>query len=97
MVMELVGHLNINQTPKIVYFDSNGLPPPSEFVNYMKIEILYSTYNIQKDEKFICGHLCLSFLYEIVYTKKEIMQILINFFSYKNDFSKYIWWSINFK
>ena len=76
---------------KIVYFDSYGLPPPSEFDNYMKRDIFYSTFNIQKDEKFICGHLCLAFLYQIVYLKKEIMQILLNLFSYKNEWSKYIW------
>ena len=70
--MELIGHLGINQIRKyIVYFDSYGLPPPSEFDNYMKIDILYSTFNIQKDEKFICGHLYLAFLCEIVYLKRK--------------------------
>ena len=42
---------------EIVYFDSYVLPPPSEFDNYMKRDIFYSTFNIQKDEKFKCGHL----------------------------------------
>ena len=35
----------------------------------MKRGILYLTYSIQKDEKFICGHLGLAFLYEIVFLK----------------------------
>ena len=52
-------------------FDSCGFPPPSEFVNYLKRDILYSTYNVQKDEKFMCGHFCLAFLYEIVYLRKR--------------------------
>ena len=56
----------------------------------MKRDIFYSTFNIQKDEKFICCHLCLTFLYEIVNLKKEIMQLLLNLFSYKNEWSKYI-------
>ena len=82
---------------KIVYFDSYGLPPPSEFDNYMKRDIFYSTFNIQKIKKIICGQLCLTFPYEIVYLKKEIMQLLLNLFSYKNEWSKYIWRSIKFK
>ena len=56
---------------KIVDFDSYGLPPPSEFDNYMKRDIFYSTFNIQKDEKYICGHFCLAYLYEIIYLKKR--------------------------
>ena len=55
---------------KIVYFDSYDLPPLSEFDNYMKRDILYSTFNIQRDEKFICGHFCLAYLYEIFYLVK---------------------------
>ena len=64
---------------EIVYFDIYGLLPPSEFNNYMKGDIFYSTFNIQQDKKFMCGH-CIAFLYEIAYLKKKIMQILLNLF-----------------
>lgn len=52
------------------YFDSYGnLRPPQEFYKYMlndagggDVNISYNYNNIQKDEKFNCGHLCLRFL-----------------------------------
>lgn len=51
------------------YFDSYGdLRPPQEFLNYMlncgvsTTDINYNYNNVQKDEKYNCGHLCLRFL-----------------------------------
>ena len=52
------------------YFDSYGLTSPSEFDDYIKMDIQVSPYNIQRDHPNICGHLCLIFLYECV-IKKE--------------------------
>jgi hypothetical protein len=45
------------------YFDSFGVKPPLEFEAYMQCDILYSTYQIQKINEVICGHLCLTVLY----------------------------------
>lgn len=45
------------------YFDSYGLTSPLEFDNYIKMNVFYSPYNIQRNHYNICGHLCLIFLY----------------------------------
>lgn len=48
------------------YFDSFGrLLPPHELKNYLgkKVKILYNYKQYQKFNTFICGHLCLEFLY----------------------------------
>ena len=42
------------------YFDSYGLQPPLEIVEYLK-QPQFNIYQIQKSGK-ICGHLCLYFL-----------------------------------
>jgi hypothetical protein len=39
------------------YFDSYGLQPPNEIVQYLKTGILYPTDRIQPDGTSICGHL----------------------------------------
>ena len=57
------------------YFDSYGLPPPLEIVEYLgensalseqlpKVDLEYNIYQIQKSGQ-ICGHLCLYFLNRI--------------------------------
>jgi len=58
-------------TPKtVLYFDSYGLPPPEEFVAYVRSAwcpktkpLQFSTMPIQRsgDPPF-CGHLCIEFL-----------------------------------
>ena len=52
------------------YFDSYALTSPSEFDDYIKMDIQVSPYNIHRVHPNICGHLCLIFLYECV-IKKE--------------------------
>jgi hypothetical protein len=50
----------------VYYFDSFGnLSPPLELINYFgnKIKIYYNYNNYQKFNTFICGQLCLIFLY----------------------------------
>ena len=39
------------------YFDSFGLPPPTELNNYLG-DVLYPTEQIQLRQEVICGHLC---------------------------------------
>lgn len=49
---------------RIVYFDSFGdLQPPKELVRYLGNNIKYNEESYQTYDTFICGHLCLIFLY----------------------------------
>lgn len=41
------------------YFDSYGLRPPDELVEYLTRPIYYNTERIQPDGEVFCGHLCL--------------------------------------
>jgi hypothetical protein len=58
------------------YFDSFGVDPPLEFENYMKCDLVYSTYQIQKFDDVICGHLCLIILYGLTVLKINFHSIL---------------------
>jgi hypothetical protein len=58
------------------YFDSFGLQPPNEIVQYLKTRILYSTDGIQPDGTAICGHLCLYVLNRL--SHDEDMKLIIN-------------------
>lgn len=42
-----------------LYFDSYGLPPPTELIQYLKSPIYYNSERIQPDGEVFCGHLCL--------------------------------------
>ena len=42
-----------------IYFDSYGLPPPTELIKYLERPLLYNTERIQKDGQVYCAHLCL--------------------------------------
>jgi len=42
-----------------IYFDSYGLPPPTELVKYLKSPVYYNSERIQPDGQVFCGHLCL--------------------------------------
>lgn len=49
----------------IEYFDSYGnLKPPKEFINYMGSDVYFNYDNLQKNNLYNCGHLCLKFLKE---------------------------------
>lgn len=49
---------------RIIYFDSFGnLQPPKELVRYLGSNIKYNEESFQTYDTFICGHLCLIFLY----------------------------------
>ena len=47
------------------YFDSYGIKPPDEIVNYLKSPILYSTFRIQQANETDCGKYCLYALYRL--------------------------------
>ena len=42
-----------------LYFDSYGLPPPTELLKYLKGPVYYNSERIQPDNEVFCGHLCL--------------------------------------
>ena len=66
MRMDLVHiELLIRIGDRIWYFDSMGnIRPPKELFDYLKVdEILYNQERYQNFNSFICGHLCLKFLY----------------------------------
>lgn len=42
-----------------IYFDSYGLPPPDEMIDYLRPEIRYNTDEIQRRGDVVCGHFCL--------------------------------------
>jgi hypothetical protein len=51
---------------KKFYFDSYGLPPPTELVNYLNSPargrtggVYYNSERVQPDNTVFCGHLCL--------------------------------------
>ena len=48
-----------------VYFDSYGIQPPLELIEYLKDPILYSLEQQQPNNTVICGHLCLFFLSQL--------------------------------
>lgn len=53
---------------KCHYFDSFGnLQPPIEFIKYIddKCTIYYNYKKYQNYNTYICGHLCIQFLYEM--------------------------------
>jgi len=66
---------------KCYYFDSYGLTSPNEFDNYVKCDILYSTYKIQKMGDVICGHLCLLILYELTVKQQDYHKTVLSFYS----------------
>ena len=62
-----------------IYFDSFGLDPPNEIVDYLSRPLHYSTNEIQERDSVICGHLCLTVLKGLTLGKKynEIIISLI--------------------
>jgi len=74
---------------KILYFDSYGLPPPLELIQYLrkrhpKTPLEYSTFKLQGSRP-ICGHLCLLVLKKLSDSSssnqrsdKDYISILLN-------------------
>lgn len=50
----------------VEYFDSFGVKPPTELINYFgkNAKITYNCEQIQKIDEIICGHLCLQWLHQ---------------------------------
>ena len=66
------------------YFDSFGIYSPKEFNEYIKCDILSSTYKIQRENDVICGHLCLLLLYYLTVKKENFHDILKTFLLKEN-------------
>jgi len=52
------------------YFDSYGLPPPTELLKYLGGSVYYNSERIQPDNEVFCGHLCLYVLKAIANGRK---------------------------
>ena len=48
-----------------IYFDSYGVQPPTEVINYLGKQISYNTDQVQPRGEVFCGHLCLYVLKEL--------------------------------
>jgi len=58
------------------YFDSFGIQPPLELVQYLKPPIYYNTEQVQPRDQVFCGNLCLYVLKEM--SKGKDLQEIIN-------------------
>ena len=58
------------------YFDTFGLEPISEIKRYCEEPRFYNSFEFQKPNKVICGHLCLYFLYRMRYCKQDFYSVL---------------------
>ena len=59
------------------YFDSYGVPPPSELIAYLKSPIFYNSGRVQQNGEVFCGHLCLFALKQL--SLGNILQTVINY------------------
>ena len=64
-----------------IYFDSYGVQPPIEVINYLGKLTRYNTDQVQPVGQVFCGHLCLYVLKELSMGYK-FQNILNNFFLY---------------
>ena len=60
----------------IYYFDSFGLEPTEEIKQYCKGPRFYNSFEFQKPNEVICGHLCLYFLYRMRNCKQDFYTVL---------------------
>lgn len=58
------------------YFDSFGVQPPSELINYLGRPIYYNSERVQPIGTVVCGHLCLYVLKKL--SDGEDFQVVIN-------------------
>ena len=58
------------------YFDSFGLQPPLELINYLGSPIFYNSEQVPPNGTVICGHLCLCMLKKL--SSGDNFQIILN-------------------
>ena len=61
------------------YFDSYGVQPPEELIQYLQSPILYNTEQIQPRETVVCGHLCLYVMKQLS-LGKHLQEIVNNLY-----------------
>lgn len=62
------------------YFDSYGIQPPIELIQYLhctQSPILYNTEQVQQSDQVFCRHLCLYVLQQL--SQKKDLQEIINY------------------
>ena len=59
-----------------IYFDSYGLPPPTELLKYLKSPVYYNSERIQPDNEVFCGHLCLYVLKTVMNDGRDFQEII---------------------
>jgi len=59
-----------------IYFDSFGIQPPLEIIDYLGSPVFYPTEQVQPHDQVFCGHLCLYVLKEMNAGKK--LQEIVN-------------------
>ena len=58
------------------YFYSFGLEPTEEIKRYCEEPSFYNSFEFQKPNEVICGHLCLYFLYRMRKCKQDFYTVL---------------------
>ena len=58
------------------YFDFFGLEPIKEIKRLCKEPRFYNSFEFQKPNEVICGHLCLYFLHRMRYCKQDFYSVL---------------------
>jgi len=59
-----------------IYFDSYGLPPPTELIQYLQRPLLFNSERIQPDNEVFCGHLCLYVLKKTCNDGRKFQEII---------------------
>ena len=67
------------------YFDSFGLEPTEEIKRYCKEPRYYNSFEFQKPNEVICGHLCLYFLYRMRKCKQDFYTVLDDLYREMNN------------
>jgi len=65
----------------IYYFDSFGMPPPTNILIINDKMIYYNIYNIQDINEKSCGYYCLYFIYNMIlnnYDYKKMLELFVN-------------------
>ena len=60
-----------------LYFDSYGMQPPSELIDYLKSPIFFNSEGVQQNGEEFCGHLCLFALKQL--SLGNNLQTVINY------------------
>jgi len=69
----------VKNADKKYYFDSFGVQPPLELIDYIKPPVYYNTEEIQPRNQVFCGHLCLCVLKHST-LGKDLQKIINNLY-----------------